>query len=256
MVLFHYMICPNCSKHILKNRAECHFPYCKIHFGRLACKLPSLEINLDKLFCSGGQRRRTITVGLHFLPQGNFQNNSQVKPRLSCPGYCLFVRKLSFSTFITVDAWTHKDRVGARCGSHGKDDQSLYNWPQSVFSMASPRKRHKFAHKFGQNRRASLTEIGRAITFEIWAISNRNYSDVNFDQSFYINQICVAWYYVLYRGFIEATEVWVKTIRSYCFPCRGRKYDQFGIHKFSNKLENKSFCFPQSENYICILAWL
>ena len=92
------MIGLNYSKHILENRAECHFPYCKIHFGRLACKLPSLEINLDKLFCCGGQRRRTITVGLHFLPQGNFQNNSQVKPRLSCLGCCLFVRKLSFST--------------------------------------------------------------------------------------------------------------------------------------------------------------
>ena len=101
---FRYMICLNCPEHILENRAEYHFPYCRFHFGRLACKLPSLEINLDKLFCSGGQRRRTITVGLHFLPQGNFQNNSQVKPRLSCPGCCLFVRKLSFSTFITVDA--------------------------------------------------------------------------------------------------------------------------------------------------------
>ena len=56
----------------------------KFTSGDFACKLPSLEINLDKLFCSGGQRRRTITVGLHFLPQGNFQNNSQVKPRLSC----------------------------------------------------------------------------------------------------------------------------------------------------------------------------
>ena len=76
----------------------------KFTSGGFACKLPSLEINLDKLFCSGGQRRRTITVGLHFLPQGNFQNNSQVKPRLSCLGCCLFVRKLSFSTFITVDA--------------------------------------------------------------------------------------------------------------------------------------------------------
>ena len=85
---FRFMLGPNCSKHILENRAECHFPYCQIHFGRLACKLPSLEINLDKLFCSGGQRRRTITVGLHFLPQGNFQNNSQVKPRLSCLGCC------------------------------------------------------------------------------------------------------------------------------------------------------------------------
>ena len=149
--------------------------------------------------------------------------------------------------------WMRK-RDGARCGSHGKDDQSLYNWPQSVFSMASPHKRHKFAHKFGQNRRASLTEIGRAITFEIWAISNRNYSGVNFDQSFYIYQICLSWYYVLNRGIIEATEVWVKTIRSHCFPCRGRKYDQFGIHKFSNTLENKSFCFHQSENYIYILS--
>ena len=112
-----------------------------------------------------------------------------------------------------------------------------------MFSMASPRKRHKFAHKFGQNRRASLTEIGRAITIEIWAISNRNYSGVNFDQSFYINQICLAWYSVLYRGFIEATEVWVKTIRSHCFPCRGRKYDQFGIHKFSNKIKLNYFAF-------------
>ena len=60
----------------------------KFTSGGFACKLPSLEINLDKLFCSGGQRRRTITVGLHFLPQGNFQNNSQVKPRLSCLGCC------------------------------------------------------------------------------------------------------------------------------------------------------------------------
>ena len=64
-----------------------------------------------------------------------------------------------------------------------------------------------------------------------------------FRLKFYINQICVVWYSVIYKGFIEATEVWVKTIRSHCFPCQGRKYDQFGIHKFSKKLETNHFAF-------------
>ena len=116
MVLFHYMICLNCSKHILENRAECRFPYCKIHFRRLACKLSPLEINLDKLFCSGEQRGRTITVGLHFLPQGNFQNNSQVKPRLSCLGCCcLFVRSFLFQP---LSLWMRKrTRIGMEQGA-------------------------------------------------------------------------------------------------------------------------------------------